>query len=154
MFAFGHFPISLCFFLFFAADQSSMTPAKQKKAFVPYRDSVLTYLLKDSLGGNSQTIMVAGEDLKCFQKTWLALDSAFLVDLSLRFQFRDGNGLCCNLGIVCRCTLSTPPVHLPADLFHQRNRLRCWKYPTRCLDLSEQLSKSWWGCNFTAHLLH
>ncbi|XP_040578535.1 kinesin-like protein Klp98A [Lepeophtheirus salmonis] len=30
-----------------------------KKVFVPYRDSVLTWLLKDSLGGNSQTIMIA-----------------------------------------------------------------------------------------------
>ncbi|CAF3355314.1 unnamed protein product [Rotaria socialis] len=30
-----------------------------KKTFVPYRDSVLTWLLKDSLGGNSFTIMLA-----------------------------------------------------------------------------------------------
>lgn len=29
--------------------------------FVPYRDSVLTWLLKDSLGGNSKTIMIASE---------------------------------------------------------------------------------------------
>nr|XP_019570213.1 PREDICTED: kinesin-like protein KIF16B isoform X6 [Rhinolophus sinicus] len=32
---------------------------KKKQAFVPYRDSVLTWLLKDSLGGNSKTIMIA-----------------------------------------------------------------------------------------------
>uniref|UniRef100_A0A8C0U262 Kinesin-like protein KIF14 n=1 Tax=Cyanistes caeruleus TaxID=156563 RepID=A0A8C0U262_CYACU len=30
-----------------------------KKAFIPYRESVLTWLLKESLGGNSQTTMIA-----------------------------------------------------------------------------------------------
>ncbi|EMP30336.1 Kinesin-like protein KIF16B, partial [Chelonia mydas] len=35
--------------------------AKKKQVFVPYRDSVLTWLLKDSLGGNSKTIMIATE---------------------------------------------------------------------------------------------
>ncbi|XP_077188083.1 kinesin-like protein KIF13B isoform X2 [Paroedura picta] len=38
------------------ADQAS---GKNKNKFVPYRDSVLTWLLKDSLGGNSKTAMVA-----------------------------------------------------------------------------------------------
>uniref|UniRef100_A0A915IPC8 Kinesin-like protein n=1 Tax=Romanomermis culicivorax TaxID=13658 RepID=A0A915IPC8_ROMCU len=33
--------------------------SKAKQKFVPYRDSVLTWLLKDSLGGNSKTVMVA-----------------------------------------------------------------------------------------------
>ncbi|NXV44292.1 KI16B protein, partial [Uria aalge] len=33
--------------------------SKKKQVFVPYRDSVLTWLLKDSLGGNSKTIMIA-----------------------------------------------------------------------------------------------
>uniref|UniRef100_A0A3P9IIN3 Kinesin family member 13A n=1 Tax=Oryzias latipes TaxID=8090 RepID=A0A3P9IIN3_ORYLA len=38
------------------ADQSS---GKGKPKFVPYRDSVLTWLLKDNLGGNSKTAMIA-----------------------------------------------------------------------------------------------
>ncbi|KAK7582634.1 hypothetical protein V9T40_014079 [Parthenolecanium corni] len=38
------------------ADQSNL---KNKDKFVPYRDSVLTWLLKDNLGGNSRTVMVA-----------------------------------------------------------------------------------------------
>ncbi|KAI8081649.1 uncharacterized protein BX664DRAFT_197879 [Halteromyces radiatus] len=32
---------------------------KSKEVFVPYRDSILTWLLKDSLGGNSKTAMIA-----------------------------------------------------------------------------------------------
>ncbi|KAM4014586.1 stAR-related lipid transfer protein 9 [Anomaloglossus baeobatrachus] len=31
----------------------------RRQPFVPYRDSILTWLLKDSLGGNSKTIMIA-----------------------------------------------------------------------------------------------
>uniref|UniRef100_A0A4W6DP63 Kinesin family member 13A n=1 Tax=Lates calcarifer TaxID=8187 RepID=A0A4W6DP63_LATCA len=38
------------------ADQSA---GKGKGKFVPYRDSVLTWLLKDNLGGNSKTAMIA-----------------------------------------------------------------------------------------------
>ncbi|XP_041360770.1 kinesin-like protein KIF13A isoform X2 [Gigantopelta aegis] len=38
------------------ADRSG---SKNKGKFVPYRDSVLTWLLKDNLGGNSKTVMVA-----------------------------------------------------------------------------------------------
>lgn len=35
-------------------------PTNSKRIFhVPYRDSILTWLLKDSLGGNSKTIMIA-----------------------------------------------------------------------------------------------
>lgn len=43
------------------ADQSAGAGKKgkgDKSSFVPYRDSALTWLLKDSLGGNSKTVMV------------------------------------------------------------------------------------------------
>lgn len=35
------------------------TPAAKKKIFIPYRDSTLTWLMKESLGGNAKTIMIA-----------------------------------------------------------------------------------------------
>ncbi|XP_003252186.1 kinesin-like protein KIF16B isoform X2 [Nomascus leucogenys] len=41
------------------SQDTANTLAKKKQVFVPYRDSVLTWLLKDSLGGNSKTIMIA-----------------------------------------------------------------------------------------------
>ncbi|XP_061286893.1 stAR-related lipid transfer protein 9 isoform X2 [Bos javanicus] len=38
---------------------SSGAGPSRRQSYIPYRDSVLTWLLKDSLGGNSRTIMVA-----------------------------------------------------------------------------------------------
>ncbi len=43
----------------FNSSTAESTVTEQKSLFVPYRDSMLTYLLKDSLGGNSQTHMIA-----------------------------------------------------------------------------------------------
>jgi kinesin family protein 16B len=41
------------------ADMSSNSTGSSSKQYVPYRDSVLTWLLKDSLGGNSKTCILA-----------------------------------------------------------------------------------------------
>ncbi|XP_078043544.1 kinesin-like protein 98A isoform X2 [Augochlora pura] len=38
---------------------SDVSSSSKRNVFIPYRDSVLTWLLKDSLGGNSKTIMIA-----------------------------------------------------------------------------------------------
>ncbi|TVY76107.1 Kinesin-like protein KIF1C [Lachnellula suecica] len=41
------------------ADPKQQRSGKRNKDVVPYRDSILTWLLKDSLGGNSKTAMIA-----------------------------------------------------------------------------------------------
>uniref|UniRef100_A0A8B9IUK3 Kinesin-like protein n=1 Tax=Amazona collaria TaxID=241587 RepID=A0A8B9IUK3_9PSIT len=38
---------------------TSSVSGTRRPAYIPYRDSILTWLLKDSLGGNSKTIMIA-----------------------------------------------------------------------------------------------
>lgn len=37
---------------------------RTRGTFIPYRDSVLTWLLKDSLGGNAKTVMIASKYCK------------------------------------------------------------------------------------------
>ncbi|KAI8960112.1 P-loop containing nucleoside triphosphate hydrolase protein [Daldinia sp. FL1419] len=41
------------------ADPKAQRSGKRHRDIVPYRDSILTWLLKDSLGGNSKTAMIA-----------------------------------------------------------------------------------------------
>lgn len=48
---------------------------RPRSPHIPYRDSVLTWLLRDSLGGNSKTIMIASKFQCCYlivRKFWYA----------------------------------------------------------------------------------
>ncbi|XP_066474798.1 stAR-related lipid transfer protein 9 [Tiliqua scincoides] len=49
--------------------------SQRRPAYIPYRDSVLTWLLKDSLGGNSKTIMIAtiSPASSCYNETMSTL---------------------------------------------------------------------------------
>ncbi|PWN46193.1 putative kinesin-3 motor protein [Ceraceosorus guamensis] len=52
-----------------AASTAPSSKKKQLDNFVPYRDSVLTWLLKDSLGGNSKTAMIAAISPADYEET-------------------------------------------------------------------------------------
>lgn len=57
------------------------SPRRSRTPFIPYRDSVLTWILKDSLGGNSKTFVVAGilfHDLVKFFSFIMAASNVFL----------------------------------------------------------------------------
>ncbi|XP_044291788.1 stAR-related lipid transfer protein 9 isoform X2 [Varanus komodoensis] len=49
--------------------------SQKRQAYIPYRDSILTWLLKDSLGGNSKTIMIAtvSPASSCYNETMSTL---------------------------------------------------------------------------------
>ncbi|ORY02908.1 kinesin-domain-containing protein [Basidiobolus meristosporus CBS 931.73] len=52
-----------------ALAEASTKKKSKKDEFVPYRDSILTWLLKDSLGGNSKTAMIAAISAADYDET-------------------------------------------------------------------------------------
>ncbi|XP_068608262.1 uncharacterized protein stard9 [Brachionichthys hirsutus] len=50
---------------------SFLSAGGRRRCYIPYRDSALTWLLKDSLGGNSKTIMIAtiSPSASCYNET-------------------------------------------------------------------------------------
>lgn len=64
-----------------AAGSAAAAAAVGEKPFVPYRNSKLTYLLKDSLGGNCKTLMICAVRAApaCFQQTMMSLRYSFSV---------------------------------------------------------------------------
>lgn len=52
--------------------------SERARSHIPYRDSKLTSLLRDSLGGNSKTFLIAtiSRNILCFQETLSTLNFA------------------------------------------------------------------------------
>lgn len=92
------------FFFFFSvwplpADLSvgGQSTKKKKQVFIPYRDSVLTWLLKDSLGGNSVTTMIASMNyifVHCWYWSLCLLPALFLSVVPIRTDGGDVNLTC------------------------------------------------------------
>lgn len=72
---------------------------QSKKTHIPYRDSKLTRLLKDSIGGNCRTIMIAAvsPSVLAYEDTYNTLkyaNRAKEIKLSVRTSRYDGDLLC------------------------------------------------------------
>lgn len=77
-----------------SASQETGKGGKAAGEKVPYRDSVLTWLLKDSLGGNSKTAMVAAISPADYEETLSTLRYAFVFFSFLFFFLFSSLSMC------------------------------------------------------------
>ncbi|CAG9861907.1 unnamed protein product [Phyllotreta striolata] len=98
---------------------------QKRSIFIPYRDSVLTWLLKDSLGGNSKTIMIAAiSPADCNYGETLS---------TLRYANRAKN-------IINKPTVNEDPnVKLIRELREEITKLRALMFCEQRSDMLEQL---------------
>lgn len=107
-----------------AAGQSAK---KKKQIFIPYRDSVLTWLLKDSLGGNSMTTMIASmchESKLCWHRAFQARCACFSCYSSLFLEmFKKKKKDVCFFSHFVSTLLS---ITLSSLVTSRGSRLSCW----------------------------
>ena len=97
---------------------------------VPYRDSKLTRLLQDSLGGNSYSVMIAN----------IAPGLAFFFDTYNTLNFASKSRLIVNKPMV-NCEVEEKPTITSIEEEDRKNQLNSWRQNKRKSDLDELQKK-------------
>ncbi|KAG7270880.1 hypothetical protein CRUP_012375 [Coryphaenoides rupestris] len=116
------------------ADMSD-NQATKKQAFIPYRDSVLTWLLKDSLGGNSKTIMIASIRAKR-----IVNQPTVNEDPSVRLIRELQEEISRLRGLLERASHEVPLVSSSALVVEERLQ----QSETKVLELTKEWTNKWW----------
>jgi hypothetical protein len=65
---------------------NALVESTKKKKHIPFRDSKLTYYLKDSLGGNSKTTMIATINDNCDHFQVILKNNLYFIYLMLKLS--------------------------------------------------------------------
>ncbi|NXD72068.1 KI18B protein, partial [Eolophus roseicapillus] len=107
---------------------NALADAKSKKRHIPYRDSKLTRLLKDSIGGNCRTVMVAAvsPSVLAYEDTYNTLKYASRakeIKLSLKSNTRSSDYHICEYVEICE--------QLKGEVADLRAKLRAYEDAAR-----------------------
>ncbi|KAM6312136.1 kinesin-like protein KIF18B [Podargus strigoides] len=107
---------------------NALADMKSKKGHIPYRDSKLTRLLKDSLGGNCRTVMIAAvsPSALAYEDTYNTLKYASRakeIKLALKSKVQSLDSHTCKYTVICR--------QLEAEVAGLRARLRAYEDAAR-----------------------